>query len=69
MLRQAQTRYGTLQGVPCGDPRVTVFKGVPYAKPPVGAAALAASAAGGAVGRRAHGGSLPAHRMAGSAGR
>lgn len=37
MLRQAQTRYGTLRGAPCGDPRVTVFKGVPYAKPPVGA--------------------------------
>ncbi len=36
MLRTVQTENGTLQGVPCGDPRITVFKGVPYAAPPVG---------------------------------
>jgi len=36
MLRQVQTEYGTLRGEICGDPRVTAFKGVPYAKPPVG---------------------------------
>jgi len=36
MLRCVQTRYGALQGIACGDPRVTVFKGVPFAKPPVG---------------------------------
>ena len=36
MLRKAVTQYGTIEGVPCGDPRITVFKGVPYAKPPVG---------------------------------
>ena len=36
MLRKVTTQYGTIEGVPCGDPRITVFKGVPYAKPPVG---------------------------------
>jgi len=36
MLRSVMTKYGALQGVPSGDPRITVFKGVPYAKPPVG---------------------------------
>ena len=27
MLRTVQTKYGTLQGVPSGDPRITVFRG------------------------------------------
>ena len=36
MLRKVTTQYGTIEGVPCGDPRITAFKGVPYAKPPVG---------------------------------
>jgi len=36
MLRQVETKYGTLRGVPSGDPRITVFRGVPYAQPPVG---------------------------------
>ncbi len=36
LLRTACTRYGMIEGIPGGDPRVTLFKGVPYAKPPVG---------------------------------
>jgi len=36
MLRKVVTQYGPIQGVPSGDPRVTAFLGVPYAKPPVG---------------------------------
>lgn len=36
MLRKVNTLYGELEGLPSADPRVTVFKGVPYAKPPVG---------------------------------
>lgn len=36
MLRTVKTKYGILEGVPCGDPRITCFWGVPYAKPPVG---------------------------------
>ena len=36
MLRQVKIENGLLQGIPGGDPRITVFKGVPYAKPPVG---------------------------------
>ena len=35
MLRTIKTKYGILEGVPCGDPRITCFWGVPYAKPPV----------------------------------
>ena len=36
MLRTVTTKYGDISGVASGDPRITVFWGVPYAKPPVG---------------------------------
>ncbi len=36
MLRKVTTQYGEIRGVASGDPRVTVFKGVPFAKPPIG---------------------------------
>ena len=36
MLRKVLTESGCLLGTACGDPRVTCFKGVPYAAPPVG---------------------------------
>ena len=36
MLRKVKVENGWIEGVPAGDPRVTVFKGVPYAEPPVG---------------------------------
>ena len=36
MLRNVETKYGKLKGLVGKDPRVTVFRGVPYAKPPVG---------------------------------
>ena len=36
MLRKVTTKYGMIEGTASGDPRVTVFWGVPYAKPPVG---------------------------------
>lgn len=36
MLRKVVVEAGELQGVPGGDPRITIFKGVPYAAPPVG---------------------------------
>ena len=36
MLRNVTTKYGKLKGLVGKDPRVTVFRGVPYAKPPVG---------------------------------
>ncbi len=36
MLREAVTKYGKVRGIAADDPRVTVFKGVPFAKPPVG---------------------------------
>lgn len=36
MLRIVETKYGRIQGIASGDPRITVFKGVPYAKPPIG---------------------------------
>src|ERR1700733_14664671 len=34
--KPVQTTNGTLQGVPGKDPSVTVFRGVPYAAPPIG---------------------------------
>jgi len=36
MLRIANTKYGAIEGLPSADPRVTAFKGVPFAAPPVG---------------------------------
>ncbi len=35
-LRQVKIENGWVQGIPAADPRIPVFKGVPYAKPPVG---------------------------------
>lgn len=34
---ETKTVYGPVKGRPGSDPRTTVFKGIPYAKPPVGA--------------------------------
>lgn len=36
MLRTAKTENGTVRGLPADDPRVTVFRGIPFAAPPVG---------------------------------
>lgn len=36
MLNIVQTDKGLIQGIPCGNPAYTVFKGIPFAKPPVG---------------------------------
>lgn len=32
-LRTTQTKYGAVQGVPCGNPTYTVFRGIPYGAP------------------------------------
>ncbi len=37
MLRETRVENGRIRGIACGDPRITVFKGVPYAAAPVGA--------------------------------
>lgn len=36
MLRQVTTHYGIIRGIPAADPRITAFKGIPFAAPPVG---------------------------------
>lgn len=36
MLRIVKTKYGLIEGLPAADPRVTAFKGIPFAAPPVG---------------------------------
>lgn len=36
MLRIVQVENGTVQGLPAADPRITSFKGIPFAAPPVG---------------------------------
>lgn len=35
-IRQTITKNGAVAGVACGDPRITVFKSLPFAAPPVG---------------------------------
>lgn len=36
MLRQTRTESGLVHGIPAADPRITAFKGIPFAAPPVG---------------------------------
>ncbi|MBR4224444.1 MAG: carboxylesterase family protein [Oscillospiraceae bacterium] len=36
MIRTAKTENGTVRGLPAADPRITSFKGIPFAAPPVG---------------------------------
>jgi para-nitrobenzyl esterase len=36
MLRIAKTESGLVRGIPAADPRITAFKGIPFAAPPVG---------------------------------
>lgn len=36
MLRLVNTKLGKVEGIPAADPRITAFKGIPFAKPPVG---------------------------------
>lgn len=36
MIRETVTQYGAVRGIPSTDPRVTVFRGIPFAAPPVG---------------------------------
>ncbi|MBP1555487.1 MAG: carboxylesterase family protein, partial [Oscillospiraceae bacterium] len=36
MLREVTVENGKLLGIPAADPRITAFKGIPYAAPPVG---------------------------------
>lgn len=36
MLRMVKTENGLLRGVPAADPRITAYKGIPFAKPPIG---------------------------------
>jgi len=35
-LSKATIQSGIVEGIPCGNPSFTVFKGIPYALPPVG---------------------------------
>ena len=36
MLRVTKTENGWVRGIPAADPRITAFKGIPFAAPPVG---------------------------------
>ena len=36
MLRETRTENGLVRGVAASDPHITVYKGIPFAKPPVG---------------------------------
>jgi len=35
-LREVKVKNGMVRGLPAADPRITVFKGIPFAAPPVG---------------------------------
>ncbi len=36
MIRTTKTENGFVRGIECADPRITAFKGIPFAAPPVG---------------------------------
>ena len=36
MLRETQCESGRVRGIPAADPRITAFKGIPFAAPPIG---------------------------------
>ena len=36
MIREAKTENGWARGIEAADPRITVFKGIPFAAPPIG---------------------------------
>ena len=36
LIRTATTKYGVVRGLPAADPRITSYKGIPFAAPPVG---------------------------------
>ena len=36
MIREAKTENGWVRGIEAADPRITVFKGIPFAAPPIG---------------------------------
>lgn len=36
MLRKVTVENGVVEGIPASDPRITAFKGIPYAAPPIG---------------------------------
>lgn len=36
MLREVKTENGWVKGLPAADPRITAFKGIPFAAPPIG---------------------------------
>lgn len=36
LIRSITTRYGRIRGLPAADPRITSYKGIPFAAPPVG---------------------------------
>ena len=36
MLRETMIKQGKIRGLPAADPRITVYKGIPYAAPPTG---------------------------------
>ena len=36
MLREVKVKNGWVRGIPAADPRITSFKGIPFAAPPVG---------------------------------
>ena len=36
MLRQVKTENGWVRGIEAADPRITAFKGIPFAAPPIG---------------------------------
>ena len=63
--RQVKTENGWVRGLPAADPRITSYKGIPFAAPPVGENPWRRPAALRGLGRRAGLLRLQAHLHAG----
>lgn len=69
MLRIVHTGCGTIEGIAAPEPEITVFRGIPFAAPPVGDLRWRAPPAGGSLGGHAGGARLRPRLSAAHTGR
>lgn len=69
MLRIVHTGCGAIEGIAAPEPEITVFRGIPFAAPPVGDLRWRAPLAGGSLGGHAGGARLRPRLSAAHTGR
>lgn len=69
MLRIVHTGCGAIEGIAAPEPEITVFRGIPFAAPPVGDLRWRGTPAGGSLGGHAGGARLRPRLSAAHTGR